>query len=182
MATRVGRVAPFDAYCAQTNDPVSGLLTQVLTTDAFGDNEHRQYLERIYFQEDRDEQRRMLGNRVAVVRLSDVTEGKLDRALRCRELTGPMGLGHEVLALCAVGREQWGGINLIRVRGRPDFDGREVAFLRRLTPHIGSGLQAAALRALAGARPEEDGVPGVLVLDDRRRVAHYTPAAESYLR
>lgn len=182
VAARVGRVAPFDAYCAQTNDPVSGLLTQVLTTEAFGDNEHRQYLEQIYFQEDRDEQRRMLWNRVAVVRLSDVTAGKLERALRCRELTGPMGLGHEVLALCAVGREQWGGINFIRDRSRPDFDGREVAFLRRLTSHIGVGLQAAALRALATTRPEEDGVPGVLVLDNRGRVAHYTQAAERYLR
>jgi DNA-binding CsgD family transcriptional regulator len=182
VATRLGRIAPFDAYCAQTNDPVSGLLTQVLTTEAFGDREHRQYLEHIYFREDRDEQQRMVWNRNPVVRLSDVTDGRLERAARYRELTHPLGLGYEVLAICAVGRKQWGGINFIRERGRPDFNMREVALLRRLTPHIAGGLQLATLRALAATRSEAEGVPGVLVLDDRGRVAQYTSSAERYLR
>ncbi len=141
VAARLAPLAPFEAYCAQTNDPVSGLLTQVLTTDAFGDKEHRQYLEHIYFQEDRDEQQKMVWRRISVVRLSDVTRGHVERALRCRELTGPMGLGFETLAICAVGRQQWGGINFIRERGRPDFDTREVALLRRLAPHIGAGFR-----------------------------------------
>lgn len=182
VATHMERVAPFDAYCAQTNDAVSGLLTQVLTTETFGDQEHRQYLERIYFQEDRHEQHKMIWNRTSVVRLSDVTGGRLDRAFRYRELTGPLGLGYETLALFAVGRQQWGGMNLIRERGRPDFEAREVALLRRLAPHIGAGLQAAALRALATRRFEEESAPGVLVLDDAGRVTHYTEAAERYLR
>ena len=182
VAARLERVAPFEAYCAQTNDPVSGLLTQVLTTEAFGDHEHRTYLEQIYFQEDRAEQQKMVWRRIPVVRLSDVTEGHVERALRCRELTGPMGLGYEALIICAVGRKQWGGINFIRERGRPDFDPREVALLRRLAPHIGAGLQAAALRALATTTSEAESVPGVLVLDERGRVAQHTLAAERYLR
>jgi DNA-binding CsgD family transcriptional regulator len=182
VATRMGRVAPFEAYCAQTNDPVSGLLTQVLTTEAFGDREHRQYLELIYFQADHDEQRRMVRNRNTVVRLSDVTGGKLERAPRYSEITGPLGLHYEVLAICAFGYQQWGGINLIRERGRPDFDAREMALLRRLAPHIGAGLQAASLRALAKTKPAGDSVPGVLALDDCGRVAQYTHAAERYLR
>lgn len=182
VAARMSRVAPFDAYCAQTNDPVSGLLTQVLTTEAFGDQEHRQYLEQIYFQADRDEQRRMAQNRIPVVRLSDVTDGRLERAARYRELTGPLGLGYETLAICAVGRKQWGGINLIRERGRPDFDAREVALLRRLAPHIGAGLQAAALRALAVTKLEGESTPGMLVLDDGGQVTQYTQAAVRYLR
>jgi DNA-binding CsgD family transcriptional regulator len=182
MAARMARLAPFEAYCAQTNDPVSGLLTQVLTTDIFGNEEHRQYVEQIYFQEDRDEQQKMVWRRISVVRLSDVTGGHVERALRCRELTGPLGLGYETLAICAVGRQQWGGINFIRERGRPDFDTREVALLRRLAPHIGAGLQAAALRALATTTPEGDSIPGVLVLDDRGRVTSHTQAAERYLR
>lgn len=182
VATRLGRVAPFEAYCAQTNDPVSGLLTQVLTTEAFGDKEHRQYVEQIYFQSDRDEQQKMVSNRMSVVRLSDVTGGKPERAPRCSDITGPLGLHYEVLAICAVGRQQWGGINLIRERGRPDFDTREVALLRRLAPHIAAGLQAATLRALATTQPEADSVPGMLILDDRGRVAQHTQAAERYLR
>jgi DNA-binding CsgD family transcriptional regulator len=182
VATRIARIAPFDAYCAQTNDPVSGLLTQVLTTEAFGDQEHRQYLEQIYFQEDCEEQRRMVQNRIPVVRLSDVTDGRLERASRYRELTGPLGLGYEALAICAVGRQQWGGVNLIRERGRPDFDAREMALLRRLAAHIGAGLQTAALRALARTMSEGESIPGVLVLDDHGRVTQHTLAAERYLR
>jgi DNA-binding CsgD family transcriptional regulator len=182
VSARVRRVAPFEAYCAQTNDPVSGLLTQVLTTEAFGEREHRTYLEQIYFQEDRDEQWKMVWNRILVVRLSDVTDGRLERALRCRELTGPMGLGYEALAICAVGRRQWGGMNFIRERCRPDFDAREMTLLRRLTPHVAAGLQAAALRALATTASEADRVPGILILDDRGRVAQHTQAAERYLR
>lgn len=181
VAARMKRIAPFEAYCAQTNDPVSGLLTQVLTTEAFGDKEHRQYLEQIYFRADWDEQRKMVWNRISVVRLSDVTDGNLERAPRCSDITGPLGLYYEVLAICAVGQRQWGGINLIRERGRPDFDAREVALLRRLAPHIGAGLQAAALRALATAKPEAESVPGVLVLDNRGRVAQHTQPAERYL-
>jgi DNA-binding CsgD family transcriptional regulator len=182
VADRVGRVAPFEAYCAQTNDPVSGLLTQVLTTEAFGEQAHRIYLEQIYFQEDRAEQWRMVWSRISVVRLSDVTGGEVERALRCRELTGPMGLGYEALAICAVDRRQWGGMNFIRERRRPDFDTREMTLLRRLTPHITAGLQAAALRALVFTTPETESVPGVLMLDDCGRVAHHTEAAERYLR
>ena len=182
VAARVERLVPFEAYCAQTNDPISGLLTQVLTTKTFGDQEHRTYLEQIYFQEDRDEQRRMVCNRISVVRLSDVTGGDVERALRCRALTGPMGLGYEALAICAVGRRQWGGINFIRERRRPDFDAREMTLLRRLTPHVAAGLQAAALRTLATTTSDVESVPGMLMLDDRGRVTQHTEIAERYLR
>jgi DNA-binding CsgD family transcriptional regulator len=182
VTVRIARFAPFEAYCAQTNDPVSGLLTQVLTTDVIGEKEHRRYLEQIFFQADRDEQRSLVQKRISVVRLSDVTGGKLERAPRFSEITGPLGLHYEVLAICAVGHQQWGGINLIRERGRPDFDPREVTLLRRLAPHIGTGLQAAALRALAKTKPAGDSVPGVLALDDCGRVTQYTHAAERYLR
>jgi DNA-binding CsgD family transcriptional regulator len=73
-------------------------------------------------------------------------------------------------------------MNFIRERRRPDFDAREMTLLRRLTPHIAAGLQAAALRALAMTTSDVEGVPGVLVLDDCGRVAQHTEVAERYLR
>ena len=179
---RLRRVAPFEAYCATANDPLSGLLTHLVSDEVFGDKEHRTYLEHVYFEEDLDEQRRMARNRVPVVLLSEVTGDKLERALRYRAITGPLGLGHEVLSICAVGRAQWGGACLMRERGRPNFDAREVALLQRLAPHLGAGLQAAALRTRATTAPEADSAPGVLVLDDRGRVVQHTAAAERWLR
>src|ERR671929_191413 len=83
---------------------------------------------------------------------------------------------------CSVGEEQWGGITLIRERGRPDFDAREVALLHRIIPHLSSGLKAAVLAKKASAEPEGESVPGVLVLDDQGRVIQHTESAERWLR
>lgn len=69
-----------------------------------------------------------------VMLLSEVAGGRLERSLRYRELTGPLGLGFEVRGACMAGRERWGGIELTRERGDPDFDAREVVLLRRPVP------------------------------------------------
>ncbi len=181
VAGRLRRVVPFEAYCATSNDPLSGLLTHLVHDGAIGEKEQRAYLEHVYFEEDLDEQRRMVQNQFPVALLSEVTEGKLERALRCREITGPLGLGYELLGVCSVGWEQWGGITLIRERGSPDFDTREVALLQRIVPHLSTGLKASVLCEQASAEPEAENVPGVLVLDDRGRVVQHTQAAERWL-
>ena len=182
VAGRMRRVVPFEAYCAWSNDPLSGLLTYMVGEGAIGEKEHRTYLEHVYFEEDLYEQRRMVQNRFAVALLSEVTGGKIERALRCREITNSLGLRYELLGVCTVGQEQWGGITLIRERGRPDFDAREVALLHRIIPHLSTGLKAAVLCKQASAEPEGEGVPGVLVLDDRGRVVQHTESAERWLR
>jgi len=43
-----------------------------------------------------------------------------------------------------VDKAQSGGLDLMRERGRPDFDAREVTLLHRIIPHLSSGLKAAA--------------------------------------
>src|SRR5215210_1311194 len=78
-------VVPYEAYAALTTDPVSGLLTQLISDELGGETERRTYLEHIYFEEELDEQRRMVQNRVSVALLSEVTGGKLERAGRWRE-------------------------------------------------------------------------------------------------
>ncbi len=176
------RVAPFETYCAFSNDPLSGLPTQLVYQGAIGPKQHRAYLEHVYFEEDLDGQRMMVQNRIPVALTSEVTGGKLERALACREITIPLGLGYELFGICAVGRQQWGGISLIREKGRPDFDAREVALLQRIVPHLGTGLKAAVLCKQASAEPERESAPGVLVLDDRGRMVQHTEAAERWLR
>jgi DNA-binding CsgD family transcriptional regulator len=70
---------------------------------------------------------------------------------------------------------------MIRERGDPDFDARELGLLRRVVPHLGTGLRASALLSQAPlAESNEDG-PGVLVLDHRWRVVEHTPAVRRYL-
>jgi hypothetical protein len=115
VARCLGRVVPFEAYCVTSNDPLSGLLTHMAGEGPVNDKEHfRTYLEHIYFEEDLDAQRRMVRNRFPVALLSEVTDGKLERALRCREITSPSGPGYELLGVCSVVKEQQGGICLLR--------------------------------------------------------------------
>ena len=182
VAGRLGRVVPFEAYCAWSNDPMSGLMTHLMHDGVLGEKEGRTYLEHVYFEEDLDAQRRMVQSRFPVALLSEVTGGKLERALRCREITSPIGLGYELLSVCSVGQAQWGGITLIRERSRPDFEAREVTLLHRIVPHLSSGLRTAVLAKQASAEPEGESAPGVLVLDDQGRVVQHTQAAERWLR
>jgi DNA-binding CsgD family transcriptional regulator len=182
VAGRLGRVVPFEAYCGWSNDPLSGLMTHLMHDGVLGEKEGRAYLEHVYFEEDLDQQRSMVQSRSPIALLSEVTGGKLERALRCREITSPIGLGYELLSVCSVGQAQWGGLTLIRERGGPDFDAREVTLLHRIIPHLSSGLQAAVLAKQASAEPEGESAPGVLILDDQGRVVQHTQAAERWLR
>jgi DNA-binding CsgD family transcriptional regulator len=147
-----------------------------------GEKEIRLFLEHVYFEEELDAQRRLVHSRLPVALLSEVTGGKLERAMRCREITAPIGLGYEVFGICSVGQAQWGGLDLMRESGCPDFDAREVTLLQRVVPHLSSGLKAAVLAKQASAEPEGESVPGVLVLDDRGRVVQHTESAERWLR
>jgi DNA-binding CsgD family transcriptional regulator len=162
VAERLRRVVPFETYCAQSNDPLSGLLTYLGHDGVLGEKEVRLFLEHVYFEEELDAQRRLVQNRLPV--------------------TAPIGLGYEVFSICSVGQAQWGGLDLMRERGRPDFDAHEVTLLHRIIPHMSSGLKAAVLAKQAAAEPEGESAPGVLVLDDRGQVVQHTEAAERWLR
>ena len=179
---RLRRVVPFDAYCASTLDPLSGLITRSVYEGLGGEKEARYFFEYLYFEDKVSDFSTMVRDRRPVVLLSEATEGRIERALRYREFTGPLGLGHELRGVSTVGQELWGGLDLSRERGRPDFDAREVTLVRRITPHLGAGLKAAVLRSQATSEPNGDGVPGMLVLDHHGRVLHYTAYVERWLR
>ena len=181
VSGRLRRVAPFEAYCANTTDPASGLITGLVTEGMGGGSVARVFLEHVYFEDDVNEYNSMARNQRPVALLSEATRGRLERALRYREVCGPAGLDYELRGVFTSNRELWGAINLWRERGRSDFSAREVAFLRRVVPHLGAGLKAAVLLSQASLVEEGDGVPGVLVLDHRGWVLHYTAAAERWL-
>ena len=178
------QAVPAEAGCFSATDPASGLMTRAVVEGMGGEEGARIFFERVYLEEDvkgfHVMSRRWVDRPVAL--LSEITGGKLERSLRYREHTGPLGLHYELRGACSVGKERWGGLDLTRERGRSDFDDREVALLRRLTPHLGAALRAATLLSQASPEAQEDGVPGVLVLDHRRwSVSHYNTTAEYLL-
>jgi DNA-binding CsgD family transcriptional regulator len=72
-------------------------------------------------------------------------------------------------------------MDLSRRAGAPDFAPREVRLLKRVAPHVGAGLKAAALRLRATTAPGGPDVPGVLTLDREGRVLSHTTAARRWL-
>jgi DNA-binding CsgD family transcriptional regulator len=171
-----------EAYCCFAMDPVSGLMMRAVSEGLGGEKRRHFFLEHIYLEEDVNGYDWRARNwRQPVMLLSEATGGRLERSLRYREFLQPSGLGHEMRGVCTLDKERWGGTDLTREKGRPDFNPQEVAFLRRVAPHLGAGLRAAALRAQASSDSEGEGLPGVLVLDHRGWVIQYTQAAKGLL-
>jgi DNA-binding CsgD family transcriptional regulator len=181
VTRRLWRVVPFEAYCANQMDPSSGLITGTVTEGIGGASAARFFLEHVYFEDEVTEYNFMVRSRRPVALLSEATGGKLERALRHREVCGPAGLDYELRSVFTSNRELWAAMDLYRERGAPDFSANEVAFLRRVAPHLGTGLRAAVLLSQASLVQEGDRAPGVLVLDRRGWLLHYTAAAERWL-
>jgi DNA-binding CsgD family transcriptional regulator len=181
-ARALRRAVPHDAYCASTVDPASNLITHGIAEGMGGGSgdEGETFLDHVYFEEDLHQTRAMVREGRPVQLLSRTTGGRLDRSLRYREILKPLGFAHELGSVFADG-SAWGGMDLIRGADLPDFTTREVALVRRLAPHVGAGLKAAALRSRAVARRDDPGVPGVLNLDQEGSIVSLTPAAERWL-
>jgi DNA-binding CsgD family transcriptional regulator len=183
VAEGLRRAIPSEAFCLSATDPSSELITYGAAEGLGGIEGMRLFFERIYLEADVNGYDGMSKRwPEPVMLLSEATGGRLERSLRYREHTGPLGLGYEIRGACVAGKERWGGVELTRGRGDPDFDAREVRLVRRILPHVGAGLRASALISeTALPEPDGDGVPGVLVLDHEGRVAEYTQAAKRYL-
>ena len=184
VARRLSKAVPFEAYCASTVDPASRLITYGIAEGMGGEDDAESgnvYLDRIYFEEDLPVMNEMLRRRRTVQLLSETTQGVLERSLRYRELLRPYGFGYE-LGGAFVDGNLWGGMDLIREEGDPDFDGSEAALVKRIAPHVGAGLKAAALRSRATREQDSPDVPGVITLDRSGSVISHTPTAEHWLR
>jgi DNA-binding CsgD family transcriptional regulator len=178
---RLRRAVPYEAYAAFTMDPSNGLITHALQT--IGDESGlRAYLERVFFEDDVLEFEWMARNRLPAGLLSEATRGKLEQAPRYRELVGPLGYCYELRAAFSMGEQLWGGLALWREKGRPDFAAREVAFVRRVAPHIAAGLRAATLQHDLDRDQAGDDAAGVLVLDGSGTVVQHNAVAERRLR
>lgn len=184
VTERLRRAVPFEGYVAFTMDPLSGLITHALVEEMGDESGLRLFLEHVYFEDDVLEFNWMVQNRLPVGLLSEATGGKLELAPRYRELQAPVGLGYELRGAFSTGTQLWGGLCLSREKGRPDFAAREVDFMRRIAPHLGTGLRAATLHQELHSDQDNDNddAAGVLVLDQWGTVVQHNAAAERRLR
>ena len=186
VARSLGHTVSFEAHCASTVDPATNLMTYGVI-EGMGEGSAEDdavFFDRIYFEESLGRISSMLRERRLVESLSEATGGRPERSLRYREQLQPMGFAHEVSSVFTDGGGLWGVMDLSRRAGAPDFAPREVRLLKRVAPHVGAGLKAAALRLRATTvpgGPDVPDVPGVLTLDRGGRVLSHTPAARRWL-
>lgn len=180
-AERIRRAVPLDLYCMHTHDPASGLISGVVPSEPVDAGVARAALERAQFADAVTPFGWMARRYLAAVALSESTGGKLDRALRYREVMTPLGAAHEVRGVFAIDGEIWGSISAMRGVGSSDFDDRDVALFHRIAPLLAAGLRTATLSAQARVERDGDDTPGVLVLDRAGRVREHTVAAERLL-
>jgi DNA-binding CsgD family transcriptional regulator len=180
-------LVPFDAYCATTTDPTTNLITDAIARrESSGgqgsDGVFANYFERVYFEHDLGDTLTMLREGRHVARLSDTTDGPLERSGRYRLHLQPRHLGPEVY-VTFVDRGLWGELHMTREQGSPDFTARDLELLGRIVPHVAAGLKGAALRARGAVMTEHDAadVPGVLILDRTGRVVSSTANVEGFL-
>ena len=91
-------------------------------------------------------------------------------------------MGYELRGAFTTNAELWGAVCLNREKGLPDFGARELAFIRRVAPHIGAGLRAATLLQELHTDLHGDDAAGVLTWIKRGTVVQHTAAAERWLQ
>ena len=176
------RVVPFEMSCIHANDPASGLITKAVHSDPEHQKIARIALERVYFEDEVTPFDWMAKRGLLAVSLSAATGGRRGSALRYRELMVPFGLEYELRSVFVLHGELWGSMTAMRERNSPDFDERDVAFFKRIAPHVATGLKMSMLRSESRANPNNTASsPGVLALDQSGRITQYTPAAKAWL-
>jgi len=175
---RIARLIPSEASYFNSLDPHTGLLADLVGEGAPAEVERR-FLEFVYPLAEAD-------------RTIDLARsGRVVTTESSEEMAGLMrdaGLGRELRAVFAVGDEPCGMWVALREESSRAFGEHDVAFFHRIAPHVGRALKRATLVDAARVasleiddRERRELAPGVIVIDDRWRIAEWTAAAESQL-
>ena len=174
----IARLIPSEASYFNSLDPHTGLVADLVSEGVPAEVERR-FLEFVYPLADAD-------RTIDLARSGRVvtTESSGEMASLMRDA----GFGRELRAAFAVGDEPRGMWVALREPSSRAFGEHDVAFLRRIAPHVARALRRAALvdaaqvARLQGDDPERDErAPGVVVIDDRWRITQWSSAAEGQL-
>ena len=183
VTERLRLFVPFDGFGIGTLDPATNLITHFVTEgldEGSLGGAPSVYPDLVYFEEDLYRIFSMIRERRPVELFSESIGGKPENRLLYREFLKPLGLGHGMLGIF-MDDNAWGIMGLLRGADASDFSGRDTEIMRRLAPHIGTGLKTAVLHSRASVEPAAEDTPGVLTLDHRGRVLSHTPPVEQLL-
>lgn len=174
----LARVVPFDAYCVNTVDPES-----LLITSSIGDGLSADAARRLFELEDAgtDVNRLQLLARGPehVATVWQVTNGDVERSQRMRELFLPLGWHDELRAALVVDGHCWGYLQLFRASSRPPFSARDVGQIECLRSLLGGALRASCV---VGSPSAARRAPAVLLLDERGVLVAESETARAWLQ
>lgn len=170
------RVLPVDALWWATSDPATLLFTQAFR-EGIPDRTISDFINNEFYGQDHNQWTELAQDPVGVRTLSGATGGDLAASARYRDLLEPLGLGDELRAVLRTGNTCWGLMCLHREIGRT-FSESEIAFIKRLTPHLAEGLRTGLLMpSVSRSMPE---APGLVVLDNSGELIAVTAAAQEW--
>jgi DNA-binding CsgD family transcriptional regulator len=183
VASPFRRAVPYNAACWKPIDPRTllwtgfgiedgGTGTLAAARERFIDNE---LLDRDY-----GKYHELIRRRTPVTTLHRETGWEPERSSRYRRILRSLGFAAELRAVFRAGDAGWGSVALVRGEGELDFSDQEVAFVARISEHIGHGLRDALLRERA-TTIGPDRAPGVIVLDGDGTVRSLTEQAAFWL-
>jgi len=176
------RAVPFDGVCVVTMDPSTLLPTGEFVECGLPESTRGRMAEIEGSGRDYNAFGALARSERSAAALGDATGGDLNRSLRHRELKAPHRFGDELRAALADDRAIWGGLTLLRGDDQPHFTQAETNTVAALCRGLTQGLRRAILltdRLLAGG--DEDGPPGVLLLDADSTIVMADTAAETWL-
>jgi DNA-binding CsgD family transcriptional regulator len=170
----------FDAYCINTADP-----TTLLVTGSVGDGlpgaQTTRLFEIEYLEIDYSKMSELATSERSVAILGEETAHQPEKSARMRDIFLPLGYEHELRGALTLGGACWGYLHLFRRRGEPDFSQSETEMIRQLTPDIALGLRLAVLRG-AGNCSSPFQSPGLVLLSsDGKRVESMNEPAEHWI-
>jgi DNA-binding CsgD family transcriptional regulator len=172
LAARLRRAFPFDAACWHGLDPDTLLLTtanpEELHAHGFLTVETeplaaQSVLSSEYVRADVNTFSQLAYRRAPVGILSDATRARPERSPRFVDFLSLRGTPYEMRAVFRARGRAWGCVVLHRTEQAGDFTAANARLLARLSRPIAEGIRS-TLRVDA-ARREEDGGPGLIVLD-----------------
>lgn len=172
LAARLRAAFPFDAACWHGLDPDTLLLTTANPEElhAYGflteDTEPlaaESVLSSEYVRADVNSFSQLARRRAPVGILSEATRARPERSPRFVDFLSVRGTPYEMRAVFRSRGRAWGCVVLHRAEQAGDFKAADALLLARLSRPIAEGIRS-TLRVDA-ARREEDGGPGLIVLD-----------------
>ena len=183
LRARLRGVLEFDAYCLNTCDIETGIVTSSVG-DGLSPEQAHALFELEAAGTDLNLLRDLWRGPTRACSLWQTTGGRPEQSQRMREIFLPLGFTDELRAALAVADTCYGYLHLFRGCDRPPFSAADVAevaaqspFIARAIQNAPSGQRPSALRRKRRTRV----LPAVILLDAEDRVLEQSPGADGVL-